>query len=322
MKKHLLVHVLVSLALTGFSFAAGAETAKEAPPASPGAERLKPLAAADDPVVARVGATEIRRSEVEGIWARIDAETKKIFEAQGGMRALLRDIAGKKRIVLDAEKKGLAALPEVRLDFSVAYDSILYDRYAERQILPEMLPDADLRLEYEKRKETFHHPARWRARHILVTAVKEEKLRNRNADDATTPEAAKKKIDFLNQRVKDGADFETLAREFSEDPTSEKGGDLGLFAKGAMVAEFEAVLDTLKPGEISEPVKTPYGYHLIQLLEREPEGHVPFETVAQPLRAQLTSDRGEEIQRRLAERAMSLEKDYPLTIVEPSFQAK
>ena len=297
--------------------------APAAEPAKPAAtDKLHPAAAADDPIVARVGTTEIRRSELLGIWARVDPDSKKVFESQGGIRAFLRDMAGKKRIVLDAEKKGISKLPEVRLDFSVAYDSILYDRYTERQILPELMPDSELRAEYDKRKESFHHKARWRARHVLVTPRKEEKVKNRNGDDAVTEEDAKKKIEFLAGRVKDGADFETLAREYSEDPTSEKGGDLGLFPQGTMVPEFEAALDALKPGEISGVVKTSYGYHLIQLLEKEPEGYVSFEEIAPALRAQLTSDRGEEIQRRLGEKAASLEKEYPLVILDSNLQAK
>lgn len=291
------------------------------PPPAP-ASKLQPAPDPADPVVARVGSLEIRKSELLGIWSRVDPEAKKLFEAQGGLRAFLQDVASKKRIVLDAEKSGIASRPEVRLDFSVAYDSILYDRYAERRILPELLPDDQLRAEYEKRKQTWFHKARWRARHVLVTPRKDEKLRNRNADDATTSEEAEKKIEFLRQRIADGADFETLAREYSEDPTAEKGGDLGLFQKGTMVAEFESAVDALKVGEISGVVKTPYGYHLIQLLAREPEGYTPYEEVADGLRGELTAERGEEIQRRLAQRAEELEKQYPLAILDPTLQAK
>jgi len=82
-------------------------------------------------------------------------------------------------------------------------------------------------------------------------------------------EEAKKKAQALLERVRKGEDFAKLAKETSDDPGSkEKGGEYDFFAKGTMVPEFEEVAFKLKPGEVSEPVETPFGYHIIKLEDR------------------------------------------------------
>ncbi|NPA90710.1 MAG: hypothetical protein GXO55_04575 [Chloroflexi bacterium] len=84
-------------------------------------------------------------------------------------------------------------------------------------------------------------------------------------------EAAYQKALEIKKKLDEGADFAALAKEYSADPGSkDKGGDLGWFGRGKMVKEFEEAAFALKPGEISEPVKTPFGYHIIQVLEKDP----------------------------------------------------
>lgn len=71
----------------------------------------------------------------------------------------------------------------------------------------------------------------------------------------------------LLKKIGEGKSFEALAREHSDCPSSEEGGDLGSFGKGAMVPAFEAAAFALKVGEVSQPVRTQFGYHLIQRYE-------------------------------------------------------
>ena len=82
-------------------------------------------------------------------------------------------------------------------------------------------------------------------------------------------EEARKKLSDIRQRIVDGEDFGKLAREFSDDPGSgAKGGELGFVERGQFVPEFEAAALKMQPGEMSQPVESPFGYHLIQLIER------------------------------------------------------
>jgi len=116
---------------------------------------------------------------------------------------------------------------------------------------------------YKAHPARFDRPKRMRARHILV-AVPENA-----AQDAQ--EAAKKKIEALAERVKKGEAFGKLAQEASEDPGSKaQGGDLGFFGPGVMAKPFEDAAAKLSPGQVSEPVRTQFGWHLVKLEAVEP----------------------------------------------------
>ena len=107
-------------------------------------------------------------------------------------------------------------------------------------------------------------------RHILITGDGDE---------------SKAQIEKLQAEIQNGASFEELAKAHSQDPGSgSKGGDLGFFAEGRMVPEFDAALKDMKqPGEVGAPVKTQFGWHLIQLVERRPGGKRPYEEVREEL---------------------------------------
>jgi peptidyl-prolyl cis-trans isomerase SurA len=95
------------------------------------------------------------------------------------------------------------------------------------------------------------------ARHILV-----------RVNEIVSESDAKAKIDRLKDRIDSGAKFEELAKLNSEDTTSAKGGDLGWLNPGDTVPEFDEAMKKLEPNQISTPVRTPFGWHLIQVLER------------------------------------------------------
>ena len=96
-----------------------------------------------------------------------------------------------------------------------------------------------------------------RARHILI-----------KTSEVVSENDARRRLADLRERIVNGADFAEIARLQSEDSTASKGGDLDWVYKGDTVPEFERAMDELKPGEISQPVKTQFGYHLIQVLAR------------------------------------------------------
>jgi foldase protein PrsA len=111
--------------------------------------------------------------------------------------------------------------------------------------------DADIKAYFDKNHATLDKPAQVRARHILV---------------ADLPTAEK-----VEAQLKSGAKFEDLAAKYSTDPsTKDKGGELGFFGRGAMVKPFEDAAFNGKVGSISQPVKSPFGYHIIQVEEKKP----------------------------------------------------
>jgi foldase protein PrsA len=120
------------------------------------------------------------------------------------------------------------------------------------------ITDEELQTYFEENKDSFGEAEQVKASHILV------------ADEATANE--------IKQKLADGADFAELAKEYSTDEgTKENGGELGFFAKGTMVTEFDDVAFTLPVNEISDPVKTDYGYHIIKVEEKKEAKEANFD---------------------------------------------
>jgi foldase protein PrsA len=94
-----------------------------------------------------------------------------------------------------------------------------------------------------------------------------QKLADKYASDDSLNADAKKKAEDILAKIQGGADFATMAKQYSQDPSASNGGDLGYFSKGKMVPEFEKVAFSLKIGEVSGVVKTVYGYHIIKVTD-------------------------------------------------------
>ncbi len=141
--------------------------------------------------------------------------------------------------------------------------------------------DDDLKRAYEQRKASFSTAAQAKARHILFRASTDEEVA-----------AAMQKAQELRAKLVKGGDFAKTAEEQSQDPTAKgNGGDLGWFEATRMVKEFSDAAFSMKPGEISQPVKTQFGVHLIKLEGLKPAEQKPFEAVKDQLRAQIEDDR-------------------------------
>jgi len=148
--------------------------------------------------------------------------------------------------------------------------------------------DAILRQVYSSAGDRFRTGERVRVRHILL------KTTEKSADDIKKIEA---KANDLLKQIKGGADFGKLATENSDDPGSkDKGGEYGWMAKGQTVPAFEASAFSLKKDEISNPIKTEYGYHIIQVLDREDPKVQGFDDVKGELATEL---RRQQVQPRL-----------------------
>lgn len=127
--------------------------------------------------------------------------------------------------------------------------------------------DEEVKEYFEENKEMFDEQEQVDARHILV---EEEDLANE-----------------LYEKLKDGADFAELAQEHSTDGSAAAGGDLGFFPRGKMVPEFEEKAFSLEVGKISEPVKSEFGYHIIETLDKKEEKAAALEDHAEEIKEKL-----------------------------------
>ncbi|HTY95067.1 MAG TPA: SurA N-terminal domain-containing protein, partial [Steroidobacteraceae bacterium] len=181
--------------------------------------------------------------------------------------------------------------------------------------------DADLQDYYAKNKNRYISAEQRRAHHILVAV-----------NDKVDAAAALKKAQDVEARLKAGGNFEALAKQFSDDAGSAtQGGDLGLAERGSLEGPFGDALFAMKPGEISAPVRTKYGYHIIRLDEIQPARGKTFAEARGDVLDQLRHDRAadrfgdlqEQIQQKIDQSGAGLEplaKEFGLTLGEvPQF---
>lgn len=193
------------------------------------------------------------------------------------MHAMLNTLMVRRLLAREALANGLADTKAVREQVRLGTERVLSDARL-LQWDAENEPDTNALEAYAKsvyaaEPQRFQVPAMVHARHILI----------RGTDDAALAQ-----ITGLEQQLRDGAKFQDLAKARSQDPGSAvNGGDLGTFPEGKMVAEFDAALRQLQsPGEISKPVKTQFGWHLIQLVQRTPAHMRSFDEVRKELVAE------------------------------------
>jgi peptidyl-prolyl cis-trans isomerase D len=162
----------------------------------------------------------------------------------------------------------------------------------------------DLKKAYADEAGRYVTPAKRRVSHILIT------LPAQATDEQT--KLALAKIQSIAKQARAGSDFAELAKKYSEDSvTAAKGGDLGEIRSGVLPKELEATIDSLKPGEISEPVRSPYGYHLLKLTAFTPEKRKPFAEVRKELVKLVRRRKGEEKFFDVAEKFRNLVYEQP-----------
>ncbi len=156
--------------------------------------------------------------------------------------------------------------------------------------------DDEVRKSYESGIKLYTEAEQVHAQHILVKVAE-----NAPEDKA---EAARKKAAEALKKVKAGADFGAVAKEATDDAmTREKGGDLGFFRKGVMVPKFEEAAFALKPGEVSkDPVRTPFGWHVIKVIEKKEERVKPFDEVKEQIKDSLRNRNTFKARRELVEK--------------------
>lgn len=143
---------------------------------------------------------------------------------------------------------------------------------------------SEARAYYDANADEFSQPEQVRARHILL-----------QVNESRTADEARGQLEEAKAKVLAGESFEALASELSEDPGSKiRGGDLGFFGRGAMVAEFEAAAFSTPPGQMSDPIQSQFGFHLIQVVEKNAGGQRPFEEVEAGITQRLMADRARE----------------------------
>lgn len=184
--------------------------------------------------------------------------------------------------------KPLYQVPEKR-----SFGIVLVDQAKlEQTIQPS---DADLLRVYNENKDNYRVPERVDVRHILLKTSEK---------DPKQEAAVKAKADDLVKQLRAGANFAEMVKKYSEDPGSvSKGGEYDGVVKGQMVPEFEKAAFSLKVGEISDPIKTAYGYHILQVLKHEQAQLKPFNDVKAQLASEYKKQRVNDLMQQTSDKA-------------------
>ena len=232
-------------------------------------------AQAAEPVLFEGKKIAITAADVQADSLRMPPEMRPLVLARPEtVMQMASNLFARRALAERAESEGLAKDPAVAAALRIARDKVLSDAMLEK--IDRIHAPSDAALEamardaYRAKPERFQQPEQLKVRHILIAGK--------------TPEA-KAQAEKALADIQAGADFAKLAKELSADKGSaDKGGELGAFAKGRMVPEFEAAAFALdKPGALSGVVETQFGYHVLQLQERIPAGVKQFAEVRDEL---------------------------------------
>ncbi len=168
---------------------------------------------------------------------------------------------------------------KTQIERGMLIQELIDTQIAEKVVIPEK----EVKGYYDSHPDSFKQPEQVRASHILMKIDPQA--------DASQKAAGRKKLEELRQRLVKGEDFVSLAREFSEGPSSVKGGDLGYFGRGQMVKPFEDAAFALNVGELSDVVETRFGYHLIKVTGKKPETVVAYADIKERLQQYLKDEK-------------------------------
>jgi peptidyl-prolyl cis-trans isomerase C len=257
----------------------------------------------EEAVLASVNGEEITVNEYNEKLTRLSAFEKARYRGEAGHKEFLNALIRQKLMVQKAKEMELDKDEDVRRKIDVLIlevtEKVLVETLVEREVIAKtVVTDKEAKAYYDEHKDEFNEKERVRVRHILV---------------ATEEEAQK-----ILQELEAGADFVKLAESKSIDEnTATRGGDLGYFERGRMVPEFEQVSFDLQVGEISDIVKTTFGYHIIKLDEKQEASVKEFYEISDDIKEKLLSQKQQEEYRKWLNQ---LEKEAKLKIDEDFFQ--
>jgi|YelNatPaOPRAMG01_1025707.scaffolds.fasta_scaffold03679_1 peptidyl-prolyl cis-trans isomerase C len=217
--------------------------------------------AAEDPVVLVVGEEQMTRTQFENFIDGLPEQLRN--QARGpAKRQLAEQIVELKILAQEARKRKIDQSPAVKEQIALQIDKTLAQALYQELLATAPASEEALRALYEKNKSQYEQV---KARHILVRFQGSRVPLKPDQKDLTDAEALAKAQE-LRKKILAGEDFASVAKAESDDTGSGvNGGDLGQFARGQMIPQFEEAAFRLPVGQVSEPVKTPFGYHLIRV---------------------------------------------------------
>ena len=229
----------------------------------------------DNKVLARVAGREITSQYISEVISRYPAQQQAMIDNEQGRRNILEQAIAFELMYELGKEKGMDTSAEYVEQVNKIAKELLAQIVMKKTLDEVTILDEEVLKYYNENQEAFKEPANVTAKHILI-------------DSEELAKEIKEKI-ALNELT-----FEEAAAKYSSCPSKEQGGNLGSFSKGMMVPEFEEVAFVLPIGEVSEPVKTQFGYHLIKVVDKKEDSIKVFEEVKDEALKQLLGQRQEQ----------------------------
>ncbi len=245
-------------------------------------------------VLAEVNSGSITTGDFDRELKNLPEYLKAMADTPQGRKEMLDTMVIRELILQQASKDGLDKGAEIEEKLQDLKKRLIVESFLKKKVEVESkVSDEDMKKFYEQNKDKFKSGEQIKASHILVKTEKEAKE--------------------VQAQLKAGGNFEELAKKSSVDSSSAKGGDLGWFGKGSMVPAFEKAALALREGQVSDVVKSDFGFHIIKLTGKRPAGIRPFEEVKEQIKGAIMPTKQQEVFQKIKE---ELKKTAKITIKE------
>lgn len=271
---YLFVALSASLALGGVQ----AQESSTAPPS--------------DPVLAEMDGYKFTQKEYDKILQMLPESTRRQIQDPESKAQLVKSWMELMAFHADAQATSITTDPALQQRLEFVTRQLVVEEYRTRLVKEVTVNDDEVAAFYEENKEKYKRPPMVKASHILVGTEEEAKQ--------------------VKQSLSAGAEFAALAKERSKDTTNkDNGGDLGWLVPGRLAPAFEQAAFALEVGQLSDPVQTNYGWHIIQVSEKREPGYQEFSQIKQMLSQQALAKKQQQV---VAEATQNLLKKYHVTI--------
>lgn len=243
-------------------------------------------------VLAEVNSGSITTGDFARELKNLPEYLKAMADTPDGRKEMLDTMVIRELILQQAAKDGLDKGADIEEKLQDLKKRIIVEAFLKKKVESESnVSDADMQKFYEQNKDKFKTGEQMKASHILVKSEKEAKE--------------------LLAKIKAGGNFEELAKKSSVDSSAAKGGDLGWFGKGSMVPVFEKTALSLKEGQVSDVVKSDFGYHIIKLTGKRAAGVRPIEEVKDQIKGAIMPSKQQEVFKKIKD---ELKKNAKITV--------
>jgi peptidyl-prolyl cis-trans isomerase C len=230
----------------------------------------------ENKVLAIVNGKEITAMDVDAFIRNLGPQRAAQFNTEEGKQQILQELINQNLFLADAVESNLESTEQCKFELQKMKEVVLTQVNVNNTVSSVNIEPGEVVNFFAANKAKYNVPESTSTSHILVKTEEECN-------------------DLYDKIMKNEIEFVDAAKEYSQCPSKQNGGDLGMFPKGQMVPEYDAVSFAMEVGEISKPVKTQFGYHIIKLNEKKAPSVANFDDIKDQLRKDILSEKQREV---------------------------